>query len=114
MDWRRAKSVLIFSFLMLNVILGYQLWTDWRERLNTSVDWTSLPRDVGVHAGEENTSGDNARIPTETPIMREFTYTFKLMGTSISDRTAISAPPETRVVFFEDELCRRWGELLRI
>lgn len=28
MDWRRAKSVLIFAFLCLNLILAYQLWTD--------------------------------------------------------------------------------------
>jgi regulatory protein YycI of two-component signal transduction system YycFG len=28
MDWRRAKSILIFAFLCLNLILAYQLWAD--------------------------------------------------------------------------------------
>lgn len=28
MDWGRAKSILILSFLALNLILGYQLWSD--------------------------------------------------------------------------------------
>lgn len=26
MDWGRAKSILIFTFLLLNVLLGFQLW----------------------------------------------------------------------------------------
>ncbi|MDF2921146.1 MAG: hypothetical protein K0R57_60 [Paenibacillaceae bacterium] len=28
MDWRRAKSILIFAFLILNLLLSYQLWAD--------------------------------------------------------------------------------------
>ena len=28
MDWSRAKSVLILAFLVLNIMLGYQLWMD--------------------------------------------------------------------------------------
>jgi regulatory protein YycI of two-component signal transduction system YycFG len=43
MDWRRAKNVLILAFLMLNLLLGYPLWKEWRDRLSTAVDWTSLP-----------------------------------------------------------------------
>jgi regulatory protein YycI of two-component signal transduction system YycFG len=114
MDWRRAKSVLIFSFLMLNIVLGYQLWTEWRERLNTAVDWTSLPPETLQAMRDKNIQvDDNAKIPTETPSMRELTYTFKQRaGTDISDRTAISPFPETRFVFSEDELAGALGGVI--
>ncbi|QMV42141.1 two-component system regulatory protein YycI [Cohnella cholangitidis] len=111
MDWRRAKSVLIVSFLMLNIVLGYQLWTEWRERLNTAVDWTSLPPETLQAMREKNIQvDDNAKIPTETPTMRELTYTFKQRaGEGISDRTEITPSPETRFVFSEDELVSALG-----
>jgi regulatory protein YycI of two-component signal transduction system YycFG len=114
MDWRRAKSVLIISFLMLNVLLGSQLWLDWRERLNTSVDWTSLPPETLQIMRDKNIQVDDAaRIPTETPVMRELTYTFKKRaGDGISDRTAITPPPETRIVYYEDELSTTLGGII--
>ncbi|RED54492.1 two-component system regulatory protein YycI [Cohnella lupini] len=114
MDWRRAKSVLIISFLMLNIVLGYQLWTDWRERLNTAVDWTSLPPETLLAMREKNIQvDDNATIPTETPAMREMTYTFKQRaGTGINDRTAIAATPETRFVFNQEELVVALGGII--
>jgi len=38
MDWGRAKSVLIVSFLVLNVLLGYQLWLNVRDQvIRTSI-----------------------------------------------------------------------------
>ncbi|QJD85731.1 two-component system regulatory protein YycI [Cohnella herbarum] len=114
MDWRRAKSVLIFSFLMLNIVLGYQLWTEWRERLNTAVDWTSLPPETLQAMRDKNIQvDDNAKIPTETPSMRELTYTIKhRAGSGISDRIAISPAPETRFVFSEDELAGALGKVI--
>jgi regulatory protein YycI of two-component signal transduction system YycFG len=104
MDWRRAKSVLILSFLMLNLLLGYQLWMDWRERLNTAVDWTSLSPETQQAMHDKNIQFDaDAKIPTETPAMSELTYTFKQrMGDH--QQKPILAPPETRIVYFEDEL----------
>lgn len=112
MDWRRAKSVLILSFLMLNLLLGYQLWTDWRERLNTAVDWTSLPPETQQAMRDKKIQVDaNAKIPTETPVMRELTYTFKhRMGSN--EQTLISSPPETRVVYFEQELKDALGAVI--
>lgn len=106
MDWRRAKSVLIFSFLMLNVLLGYQLWTEWRERLNTAADWTSLPPETQQVMYEKNIGFDpDAKIPTETPIMRELNYTFTSLADSARDKPIpLANPPETRIVYFEKEL----------
>jgi regulatory protein YycI of two-component signal transduction system YycFG len=37
MDWGRAKSILIVSFLCLNILLGYQLWvTRWEQAQSLS------------------------------------------------------------------------------
>lgn len=106
MDWRRAKSVLIFSFLMLNLLLGYQLWLEYRERLNTVVDWTSLPPETQQVMHDKNIQmDDNAKIPTETPVLSELTYTFKERATnSLNERVVIESMPETQIVFYEDEL----------
>ncbi|MFC5468305.1 two-component system regulatory protein YycI [Cohnella suwonensis] len=106
MDWRRAKSVLIVSFLALNIVLGYQLWMEWRERLNTAVDWTSLPPETLQVMREKNIQvDDNARIPTDTPNMRQLTYTFEARsGEGIGERMPISPAPETMVIFSEEDL----------
>lgn len=114
MDWRRAKSVLILSFLMLNVLLGSQLWMEYRERLNTAVDWTSLPPETLQVMRDKNIQvDDNAKIPTETPVLRELTYTFKERGgTGINDRVPIPSAPETQIVYFEDELSEALGGIV--
>lgn len=115
MDWRRAKSVLIFSFFMLNILLGYQLWTEWRERLNTTVDWTSLPAETQQIMREKNiTFMVEAKIPTETPNMRsELTYSFRQrIGTNPGDRIALAQPPVSMIVFDEQELQKSLGDTI--
>lgn len=37
MDWSRAKTILIISFALLNVLLGYQLWVSWNEQNEANV-----------------------------------------------------------------------------
>ncbi|WEK54213.1 MAG: two-component system regulatory protein YycI [Candidatus Cohnella colombiensis] len=114
MDWRRAKSVLIIAFLMLNVLLGYQLWTEWRERLNTTADWTSLPPETQQVMREKNIKFKvEAKIPTETPLMRELTYTFnKRVGLTAEERIVLDPAPETRIVYFEQELADSLGDVI--
>jgi len=104
MDWRRAKSVLIVSFLLLNAVLGYQLWIEWRERLATAVNWTSLPPEtLKIMQQKSITVDDNAKIPTETPSMRELTYAFKQRAdVGIAGRQVIDPPVESRIVFGEE------------
>ncbi len=115
MDWRRAKSVLIVSFFMLNVLLGYQLWTEWRERLNTTVDWTSLSPETQQIMREKNiTFLAEAKIPTDTPTMSsELTYSFQQrIATNAGERVAFAKPPETRVVYNEQELTTALGGIV--
>lgn len=112
MDWRRAKSVLILAFLMLNILLSSQLWLEWKERLNTSVDWTSLPPETRAEMQEKNIRFlVEAKIPTETPMMREMIYRFRSQAAASGAlrEIKINSPPETRVVFVEDELKEALG-----
>lgn len=104
MDWGRAKNVLILAFLLLNMLLGYQLWTEWREQGSSAVDWTSLPPDTQQIMQEKNIRVDG-KIPTETPEMPTLTFTVKKPAQQeASDRIAIDPPPESRIVFYKKEL----------
>ncbi|MFC5703100.1 two-component system regulatory protein YycI [Cohnella faecalis] len=106
MDWGRAKNVLILAFLMLNVLLGYQLWSEWRDQGSSSVDWTSLPPDTQQIMQEKNIRVEG-KIPTETPEMRILTFTLKKQPSKsdkAAEKTAIEPQPESRIVFYRKEL----------
>ncbi|WP_027094440.1 two-component system regulatory protein YycI [Cohnella thermotolerans] len=109
MDWGRAKNVLILAFLLLNIVLGYQLWLEWQERIDSSVDWTSLPPETRQIMTNKGIRVD-AEIPTETPEMREITY--RLLenpdGGSGSP-IPLESQPNTRVVFAPEELQQALG-----
>lgn len=105
MDWGRAKSVLIMAFLLLNILLGYQLWTEWRSQVGASVDWTSLPPETR-QVMQEKGIRINARIPTETPKLRNLNYKLKSAPADAGDegRTPLADMPEARIVFNAKEL----------
>lgn len=76
MDWSRAKSVLIISFLMLNVLLGYQLWVDISEQLNANVNSAELPPDKVLLMGQKRiTLATN--LPAGTPKLSDLTFLLK-------------------------------------
>ncbi|WP_123042615.1 two-component system regulatory protein YycI [Cohnella candidum] len=109
MDWRRAKSVLILAFLMLNVLLGYQLWTEWRAQVSTSVDWTSLPAETRQIMQEKKIRID-AQIPAETPSMKDLSFKLKEQpAKGDKARIPIAKPPESRIVFNTQELSDALG-----
>lgn len=66
MDWGKAKTILILSFLLLNGLLGYQLWFHNMNILGSGTEETEsaneieeLLRDRGIRLEKE--------IPKETP-----------------------------------------------
>lgn len=74
MEWGRVKTILILSFLFLNLLLAYQLWEN-------RLDFFSL-----VSTGEEDELMDLLRsknieishdIPKETPNVREISITYR-------------------------------------
>ncbi|WP_166245859.1 two-component system regulatory protein YycI [Paenibacillus turpanensis] len=73
MDWSRAKTVLILAFLVLNVLLSFQLWTS-RNELEASkvgagvAEVQQLMESKGVKL--------EAELPEGTPILREITVEF--------------------------------------
>src|SRR5690606_6385507 len=112
MDWGRAKSVLIVAFLMLNILLGYQLWLEWRSQVGSSVDWTSLPVATRQVMQEKGISL-NARIPAETPSLRNLTYTLQAAPPDgEEERIPLAEPQEARIVFNAQELEEALGRVI--
>lgn len=76
MDWSRAKNVLICTFLLLNVVLGYQLWHDAQETAGPNLDFTSLDENT-QRLMEEKSIQVLAPIPGDTRSCLNFlTHTF--------------------------------------
>ena len=95
MDWSRAKSILIYAFLLLNIVLGYQLWQDVRVHINTEQDWTSLSEETRrIMDVKQITVTSN--IPAETPSLSEISYR---MLDSDERKTVMQEPVESKVLY---------------
>ncbi len=110
MDWGRAKSVLIISFLILNVILGYQLWLDMRERLNTNVDLADLAPET-LRIMQEKNIRLPANIPSETPRLSELTFRYTSRA-GLTDKIRLETPVNSRIAFYESELLEGLGSTI--
>ncbi|WP_042198182.1 two-component system regulatory protein YycI [Paenibacillus camerounensis] len=75
MDWGRAKSVLIFAFLVLNLLLCYQLWMDLRDQASASLDFTSLSAETQA-VMEQKGIRVLSPIPAATPQLPDITYIY--------------------------------------
>ena len=75
MEWGRAKTILILAFLMLNLLLGYQLWLSKFKLPDDSSEIELIAEEVMSTAASKNITVD-AVIPGETPRMNEITVTF--------------------------------------
>jgi YycH protein. len=111
MDWSRAKSVLILAFLLLNVVLGYQLWENVSERLNTGQKLGDLDADTLRMMKERGISlATSASIPSETPELRDLTYRFTTTG--MAEEIALEKPVDSRIIFDEKELIAQLGGVI--
>ncbi|WP_082053488.1 two-component system regulatory protein YycI [Gordoniibacillus kamchatkensis] len=75
MDWSRAKTILIAAFLLLNVVLGYQLWTSKSSQLQLAADTTGMVEDTKRLLRQHNIQFPDS-IPTETPKLKGITVKF--------------------------------------
>ncbi|WP_379156039.1 two-component system regulatory protein YycI [Paenibacillus sp. sgz5001063] len=73
MDWGRAKNVLIYAFLVLNLLLCYQLWMDLRDQASANLDFTSLSQETQAVMEEKNIR-ILCPIPAATPQLPDLTY----------------------------------------
>lgn len=80
MDWSRAKTVLIVSFLLLNVLLGYQLWMD-ELNLNTFTENAARREEMNRAFAVKDISLE-AAVPEGTPELREITVRLERGGKS--------------------------------
>lgn len=102
MDWGRAKNVLIYAFLLLNLVLGYQLWIDARESAGSSLDFTSLG-DSTQRLMEEKGIQILAPIPSDTPAMPKLTYRY-LNGDKAAGIVQLDESIDSKLVFSEKEM----------
>lgn len=75
MDWGRAKNVLIYAFLVLNLLLCYQLWVDLRDQASANLDFTSLSAETQAVMEQKNIRV-LCPIPAATPQLPDITYTY--------------------------------------
>lgn len=87
MDWRRAKSILIFAFLCLNLILAYQLWAD-------RFSQTALNRDAADLEAETKKLLESKNIRVMPDIPKD---TPKLSIINVRLREEYRAPKEVKL-----------------
>ena len=88
MDWSRAKTVLIWAFLLLNVLLGYQLWMD--ELNLTTFAENATRRDEMNRLLEQKEIRLDGPVPEGTPSLREITV--RLSGERAEEPQPLAAP----------------------
>jgi len=95
MDWGRAKTVLIWAFLFLNILLGYQLWMD-ELNLNTFTE-NAARRDEMNRLLDLKDIRLEAAVPEGTPMLSEITV-------SVQEAGLPESPEPLRALLTQDAL----------
>lgn len=86
MDWSRAKTILILSFLCLNIFLAYQLWEEQKNQgIEGQISQLQIDelkqrlRNAGIHFREEDIPEEmpnisNIRVSIQPLYEHEFSY----------------------------------------
>ncbi|PZE19058.1 two-component system regulatory protein YycI [Paenibacillus xerothermodurans] len=75
MDWSRAKTILILSFLLLNLVLGYQLWTTRSGLLEFDANTASAAEEIQRLMKSKNIQV-SAEMPKEVARLNEIEVRF--------------------------------------
>jgi regulatory protein YycI of two-component signal transduction system YycFG len=111
LDWSRAKTVMILSFLLLNILLGYQLWNDVRSQLNANPNSAELPADK-LQIMQQKKITLSTSLPSETPMMGDLTYLLQSDTMDKREPTLIIPQVDSAIVFNESQLIRTLGEMI--
>ncbi|AOZ92892.1 two-component system regulatory protein YycI [Paenibacillus crassostreae] len=103
MDWGRAKNVLIYAFLLLNLVLGYQLWNDVSEQVTSSLDYTSLDENTQIIMQEKNIQ-ILCLIPAGTPVLPKINYHY--INDESVEPVELDEPVDSKLVFMGDDLVK--------
>ncbi|MDQ8736507.1 two-component system regulatory protein YycI [Paenibacillus sp. LHD-38] len=109
MDWGRAKTVLIISFLLLNILLGYQLWLDIREQLNVNVNTAELPQDKVLLMQQKRISLE-ANLPLETPELGDLPYILHSDSRKNAEPIILDKPVDSTIIYSKKELLKTLGD----
>ncbi|OWR32062.1 hypothetical protein CDO73_06240 [Saccharibacillus sp. O23] len=101
MDWGRAKNVLIYAFLLLNLVLGYQLWNDVREQQGANLGFDSLSVST-QRAMEKKNIQVLTSVPSEAPSLPKISYRYTKERTSKPVR--LSVPVDSKLIFAPNDL----------
>jgi len=96
---------------MLNLLLGYQLWSEVRTEVNANANTAELPADK-LQLMQQKKITLSTNLPSETPRMGDLTYL--LQSDSMENRKAalIIPPVDSSVVFNSKQLTRTLGDLI--
>ncbi|KRE53544.1 two-component system regulatory protein YycI [Paenibacillus sp. Soil522] len=108
MDWGRAKNVLIISFLLLNILLGYQLWLDIREQLNINVNTAELPQDKVLLMQQKRISLE-ANLPLETPDLGDLQYLLHSDSRKNAEPVTLDKPVDSTIIYSKAQLVKTLG-----
>jgi regulatory protein YycI of two-component signal transduction system YycFG len=90
MDWSRAKTILIVSFLFLNVILGYQLWNSKSKQTVLAADEEAIIADTRKLLESKNIKLAK-EFPTTLPDLKVITVKFD-DSTQMNAKQPLSKP----------------------
>ena len=72
MDWGRAKTIMIVSFLLLNVLLGYQQWSKRADQTTSTTNTADLEQETIKLLSAQRIKVDT-EIPIDTPKLPQLT-----------------------------------------
>ncbi|CAG7654061.1 two-component system regulatory protein YycI [Paenibacillus allorhizosphaerae] len=75
MDWGRAKTILILSFLLLNAVLGFQLWSSRSDLLDLEANPSGAAEEIQRLLKSKNIQVP-ADIPKDVPKLKEIVAKF--------------------------------------
>lgn len=101
MDWGRAKNVLIYAFLLLNLVLGYQLWSDFREQQGATLGFDSLSEST-QRAMEEKNIQVMTSVPAETPSLPKISYRY--IREDSGETVQLESPADSKLIFAPNDL----------
>jgi regulatory protein YycI of two-component signal transduction system YycFG len=90
MDWGRAKTILILSFLFLNMILGLQLWESKSKQKELTTDTSGVLEELKQVLQSKNIRLAE-ELPKEVPKLREITVKFD-ESIKASEKTQLRTP----------------------
>ncbi|WP_442602483.1 two-component system regulatory protein YycI [Paenibacillus sp. KN14-4R] len=93
MDWGRAKTILIFSFVILNMILGYQLWARELKQTDLVIDTAEQIEETNRLLASKNITLA-VDMPKEVPKLKELTLKYNDENMKTGEIKKLKTPVE--------------------